>query len=98
MFSRHAVILTEMLTGIIRERDGLELGNEHVMSWTVVWQPRWKEALDTSPIDASTQFSFSYLRLSSRLERFQRYQELVEPDSVEFEIDDSGEFDSVTKT
>ena len=63
-------------------------------SWTVVWQLRWKEALDISPIDASTQFSFSYLRLSSRLERFQRYpEELVEPDSVEFEIDDSGEFE-----
>ncbi|MEC8050142.1 MAG: SUMF1/EgtB/PvdO family nonheme iron enzyme [Myxococcota bacterium] len=89
-----AVILTEMLTGIIRERDGLE-----------AWE-RARDVLD-GRLAAALERGFGH-QPDRRFDTVQLFlseveqsvgaipeipEELVEPDSVEFEIDDSGEFE-----
>ena len=89
-----AVILTEMLTGIIRERDGLE-----------AWE-RARDVLD-GRLAAALERGFGH-QPDRRFETVQLFlseveqsvgaipeipEELVEPDSVEIEIEDSGEFE-----
>ena len=70
------------------------LGSEHVTSWMVVWQPRWKEAFGHQP---DRRFETVQLLLSEVEQSVGAIpeipEELVEPDSVEIEIEDSGEFE-----